>query len=159
METSPDSNDAASDLASIEETQRAVAGSLVVPRGYDLTAGAASGLNVAAVGLVFGGAPVWRTAAGVVLLVLAVVALGWSVRRFRDANGAWVSGFRRGRTVRVTLAASVIQAVLGFAAAMAAVAADWWWLGIVLAPVQVAAFVVTSRRWMTLYRAEHGAGA
>nr|MCW2728844.1 hypothetical protein [Aeromicrobium sp.] len=159
METSSDSSDAASELASIDEARRAFAGSLVVPRGYDLTAGTATGLNVAAVGLVFAGGPTWRAILGVALLVVAMAALGWSVRRFRDANGAWVSGLRRGRTMRVTLVGAAIQAVLGFAAALAAVAAGWWWLGLLLAPVQLVAFVVTSRRWMTVYRAEHGADA
>lgn len=159
MESSSQHDDveaAALDLASIEQARREFAGSLVVPRGYDLTAGTAAGLNVAAVGLVFGVEPTWRVIVGIVLLVIALIALGWSVRRFRRANGAWVSGLRAGATFPTTLVGAAIQCVLGFAAAMAAVAAGWWWLGLVLAPVQLLAFVVTSRRWMAVYRAEHG---
>jgi len=129
----------------------------VVPRGYDVTAGTAAGLNVAAVGLVLGGEPVWRFAVGIALFVVAMTALGWSVRRFRDANGAWVSGLRRGRTLPTSLVGAAAQLILGFVAAMAAVAVGWWWLGLVLAPVQLAVFVIVSRRWMTVYREEHGA--
>lgn len=157
METSQDDWDAATELAAIDEVRRDVAGSLVVPRGYDLTAGTASALNVAAVGLVLGGDPRWRVVVGVVLLAMSLTALGWAVRRFRDANGAWVSGWRAGRTMPTTVAGSAVQVVLGFAAATAAIAAGWWWLGIVLAPVQLVVFVVVSRRWMTVYRTEHGA--
>ncbi|QGG41957.1 hypothetical protein [Aeromicrobium yanjiei] len=147
----------AEELASIEQVRREVAGALVVPPGYDLTAGTAAGLNVAAVGLVLGEGPAWRIAAGIVLLVVALVALGWSVRRFRGANGAWVSGLRAGRTLPLSIAGAGVQCLLGFVAAFAAVAAGWWWLGIVLAPVELVVFVLVSRRWMRVYRAEHGA--
>lgn len=147
---------AARDLASIDEARRGFAGSLVVPKWYDLTSGTATGLNVAAVGLIFGGSPAWRVILGVALFAAAMAALGWSMRRFRDANGAWVSGSRKGRTFRTSAVGGGVQMILGFAAAMAAVAAGWWWLGLILAPVQVIVFVFVSRRWMRIYREEHG---
>lgn len=160
METSNRSEDggetAAHDLASIDEARREFAGSLVVPKWYDLTSGTAAGLNVAAVGLVFGGAPAWRVIVGIALFVVSMAALGWSMRRFRDANGAWVSGLRKGRTFRTSAVGGGVQMLLGFAAAMAAVAAGWWWFGLILAPVQVIVFILVSRRWMTIYRDEHG---
>ena len=157
METSQDDRDAASELAAIDEARRDFAGSLVTPRWYDGTVGVAAGSNVAAVGLVLAEGSMAGRLAGVALLVVAMAAIGWSVRRFRAANGAWVSGLRAGPTARVTAVGSTIQVVLGFVAAMAAIAAGWWWLGLVLAPLQVVSFVVTSRRWMDVYRAEHGA--
>jgi hypothetical protein len=157
METWQDDRDASAELASIDGARRDFAGSLVVPRWYDSTVGVAAGANVAAVGLVLGDGPTARRLAGVALFMVAMAAIGWSVRRFRAANGAWVSGLRAGPTAWVTAVGSTIQVVLGFVAAMAAIAAGWWWLGLVLAPLQVVSFVVTSRRWMDVYRAEHGA--
>ena len=157
METSQDDRDATSQLAAIDVARRDFAGSLVTPRWYDGTVGVAAGANVAAVGLVLAEGSMARRLAGVALLVVAMAAIGWSVRRFRAANGAWVSGLRAGPTARVTAVGSTIQVVLGFVAAMAAIAAGWWWLGLVLAPLQVLSFVITSRRWMDVYRAEHGA--
>lgn len=146
----------ADDLTVADGARREFAGSLQVPRGYDLTAGIGAGLFVAAEGLIWHGGSAWRQLVGAAMFLLGAAALGWSVRRFRDLNGAWVSGLRAGATRRVAMIGGAVQAGLMVAAIVAVAAAGWWWFSFVLAPIGVVSFIVGSRWWMTVYRTEHG---
>lgn len=164
METSsseiPDPEQSPADaLRDLDMARSDFAGSLVVPRGYDTTAGAAAGVLVAAIGLMTSTGSSMRTAIGSLLAVTAFAALGWSVQRFKMLNGAWVSGWRSGDTTPLTVAGAVLTMALMAIALVAATTRDWWWVGLVLAPVQMIAFIVVSRRWMVIYRREHGATA
>lgn len=150
---------AADDLRDLDEARRDFAGSLVVPRGYDTIAGAASGLLVAAIGLITSTGSSMRTTVGSLLAVTAFAALGWSVQRFKMLNGAWVSGWRSGDTTSLAAAGAAVTMVLMVIAMVASSTTDRWWVGLALAPLQMVAFIVVSRRWMVIYRREHGATA
>lgn len=129
---------------------------LTVPRGYDLTlgAGVAALVTVVAVSRAI---EAWWAA-----LLLAAVALVFGVagalqvRRFRELNGAWVSGLRSGRT-RVATAVAVVAITAGFLGAIVAAGAGRWLLVAAIAAASGLAYGGASRWWMYIYRSEHGA--
>lgn len=148
-----------SDMESMNRAEQArseLARGLVVPRGYDLTlgAGVAALVAVVAVSRVIGAW--WATAllAAVALVFGAAGAL--QVRRFRELNGAWISGLRSGRT-RVATALAVIAITAGFLGATVAAGAGRWLLVAVIAVASGLAYGAASRWWMHIYRSEHGA--
>ena len=146
---------AAADLRTVDEARSQVVRDIVCPPGFEAVAATAAGLNVAGVGLLLGGTVAMQVI-GLVFVLVGAAAVGWSARRFRDANGVWVSGYRRGGTRPTTMVFGAVQVLAISATAAAALALGWWWVGIALAPLLMVAFVVVNRRWMRLYRAEVG---
>lgn len=152
---SDDQVSAARDLQSVEDARRDVVSDVVCPPGYELTAASSAGLNVAGVGmLLHDRVPV--QVVGLVLVLAGAAGVGWSVRRFRDANGVWINGYRRGSTRSTTVVFAAIQVLAITVAIIASLTLGWWWVGIVLAPFLMLAFVAMNRRWMRLYRTENG---
>ena len=136
----------------VERAQRGVAQRIEVPAWYD------AALAGAVAVLVVGAALTNRRPAilGVLLVLASAAVIGWQMRRFREHNGVWVSGFRAGSTVVATVAAMivVIAAVIG---ASAAADRGAWWLVVVLAAVAAGLYWMASKWWMAQYRQERGA--
>ncbi len=145
-------------MESVKQADQAaagLAGELVVPRGYDAAMAAAL-----AVVIVMGAVNSrYQTGLTLVLFGISIAALfgaaAWAIRRFKEVNGVWVSGFRRGTTVPASIGAGLAY-LLGLSAAMGAAAEGWWWLVGLIALAAAAGYVAASRWWMRLYRREKG---
>ena len=143
-------------LEDAERERAAFATNMRVPAGYDATVAVALGAIVVATAIGFASDAVVANVLSIAVPLLFLVAVGWQMRRFREMNGVWLSGWRRGSTLRATLVAVGIYTVGVVGAVVAGDAGDWWLVGLIAAVVGVG-YLLASRWWMRLYRAEYGA--
>ena len=143
-------------LHEAERDRAALVADLKVPRGYDAAmAGALSSLIVASA-IDMASDAAWAKGLFAVAIIGLFATASRQVHRFRQLNGVWVSGMRRGATVPAMVAslAIYVAAVIG---AMGAGAERLWWLVVLIAVAAGGGFILASRWWMRLYRGEQGA--
>jgi hypothetical protein len=150
-----DRDAAARDLLSVEDTRRETARDVECPPGYEAAAATSAGLNVAGVGMLLSD-PVPLQVVGLVLVLAGAAGVGASIRRFRDVNGMWVSGYGPGPGRSTALVFAAVQVLVLTATIVATVALGWWWVGLVLALPLMAVFVAVNRRWLRVFRAANG---
>jgi len=144
-------------LEDAERARAALATRLELPRGYDATIAVGLAAVVAAGAIDVGtGDAVWGKVLVAVVLFAFAVAGSRQVHRFRELNGVWISGLRRGATIPATLAALAIYVAAVFGAAAAADAGLWGVVALIAIGCG-AGYWLASRWWMRLYCREHGA--
>jgi hypothetical protein len=96
------------------------------------------------------------SAATLAALIAGIVALaavaGVQLTRFRRQNGAWVGGFLSRVVLGTGSLSSSVYALASVAAILAAFHAQWWLVAIWSASGG-AAYALSGRRWLRLYRA------
>src|ERR1700712_3583772 len=151
----PTAEQARAALASIDDGRARLGSAVRSPRAGERFYAAGIVLIVFAIGI--GNAP-GRAAAPLALagILLGSAALGWSLLRFRAANGAWVTGWRpRGARWGAAVGTCAVV-VFGVLAAWAASGQRWWLFAAVCA-VAFPLSLVYSRSWMRAYLGELGA--
>jgi len=86
------------------------------------------------------------------IVALAAVA-GVQLARFRRLNGVWVGGFLSRVVLGTGSLASASYAVASVAAILAAFDARWWLVAI-WSTIGGAAYALSGRHWLRVYRAE-----
>lgn len=145
-------NDAAAQLAAIQEARSTLADRLVTPWWYHPALGlAAAGFIV---GYGFGNVAVRLATA--VLFILACLAL---MRAYKRLTGVWISGFDAGRASRWAKTTGALVGVTGIGAWAIGAYTDLDWLIWCAAGVAFVVTVVLGRRYDVALRAELRAGA
>ncbi|GAB7046116.1 hypothetical protein [Catenuloplanes indicus] len=145
-------NDAAAQLAAINEARSTLADRLVTPWWYHPV------LGLAAAGFIVGygfGNVVVRLATAV-LFVLVCLGL---MRAYKRLTGVWISGFDAGRASRWAKTTGAIVGVTGITAWAIGAYTDLDWLIWCAAAVAFAVTVVLGRRYDVALRAQLRAGA
>lgn len=158
MESAKDIQAEAREALEAAETGSAgLAQELKTPRGYDEAIGACVAVVVAALAIM------WEleTAWSLVMFSAAIAVTGIvgyrQVRRFRDQNGVWITGWRGGGETRWSIAMYVVGVEVAAVGAIVAATQRLWWLVGLASVAAGAVFVLTSRDWMRRYRKEQGA--
>jgi hypothetical protein len=149
----PNAEEASTALNEAEASRAALAGRVGTPSWFFTSIGAAIAAQIAslAVGV---GATSPATLAALVAGIAALVAVaGVQVARFRRLNGVWLGGFVSHVVLGTSSLASASYAVAGVAAILAAFDAQWWLVAI-WSMVGGAAYALSGRRWLRVYRAE-----
>jgi hypothetical protein len=152
-ETHPNAAEASSALNDAEESRATLAQRLTTPSWFFTSIGAAIAIQIASLAVGVGA----TSAATLAVLVSGVVALaavaGVQLVRFRRLNGVWVGGFVSHVVLGTGSLASASYAVAGVAAILAAFDARWW-LVATWSAIGGAAYALSGRRWLRVYRAE-----
>ncbi len=146
----PNPDDAAAVLDDAERSRTTMVGELALPPHYHLWIGSAVAVQIATAAV---GVAVMEPWALVLLLGGALafgLVAGLQIKRFRQLNGVWVSGF-----VSRAVLGSAVTASLGYAAGLAsaltAAFAGLWWLVGLCAVGGGVAYALAGRRWWRRY--------
>jgi hypothetical protein len=147
----PSPEDAAAVLSDAERSRSDLVGEMSLPPRYHAWIGSAVAVQTATTAI---GATVdepWAFAVLVAGVLVFVVVAGLEVRRFRQRNGDWVSGFVSRAVLGSTVTASLAYAG-GLATAIGAGLAELWWLVPLCAAAGGVAYALAGRRWWRRYR-------
>ena len=145
--------EASTALDEAEASRSVLAERITTPAWFFTSIGAAVACQIAstAAGV---GATYPATVAALVAGIVALAAVaGVQLVRFRRLNGVWLGGFVSRVVLGTDALASASYAVASVAAILAAFDAQWWLVAI-CATIGGAAYALSGRRWLRVYRAE-----
>jgi membrane protein implicated in regulation of membrane protease activity len=154
----PNPDDAAAVLDDAERSRSDLVGEMTLPPRYHAWIGSAVAVQSAATAVGLAVDEPWGIA--VVLAGARAFGLvaGVQVRRFRQRNGVWVSGFVS-RAVLGTAGLASLGYTAGVVSAVFAAFAGLWWLAGLCAVGGGVAYALAGRRWWRKYRQDPSGNA
>lgn len=132
-------------LADIGQRQRASAEQLEWPLWFELALGGCVSLLI--------GSHAAPRPFDLILIVLACAGIFGLVRHYTTRN-VWVSGYRKGRTLPLTIGFVVALVGLYFGSFAGYQLTGLWWIPVAAAVVIFPVFIAFNRVWLAIWRAE-----
>ena len=149
----PNALEASAALNAAEASRAKLAQRVATPSWFFTSIGAAIAAQIASLAVGVGATSPETLAALVAGIVALAAVAGVQLARFRRLNGVWLGGFLSRVVLGTGGLASASYAVASVAAILAAFGAHWWLVAIWSA-IGGAAYALSGRRWLSVYRAE-----
>jgi len=149
----PSAAEASTALNDAEASRTTLAQRIVAPSWFFTSIGVAVAAQIASCAVGVGATSPGTLAALVAGIVALAAVAGVQLTRFRRLNGVWVGGFVSRVVLGTGALASASYAITSVAAILAAFDSQWWLVAI-WSTIGGAAYALSGRRWLSVYRAE-----